>query len=576
MVDEAHRRIRRAMLARNAASPKLRGQYKRSVHAARLAQGARDALPPPATGGGTSGSPPGMNMPPGSSVPPSLSSSSGTRFGTPPGQPTPPLVPPPRSRRGIAIVIFAAILPVLLFTAAARYALTLAGSINTATSNLVVTSVADSLRNGTQASSALVVPTNTPNAQGTIEPIVTFAPRPTDVVLPRFDRQEPFTMLLIGVDSRDSGVGDDNDFAHSDTLILAYVDPLAKHVNLLSIPRDLLVQQAGGLGAAKITDVYSNGEARKYTRGGVGLVWATIQQNFGITIDYFAQVDFNGFTKIINEVGGVTIDNPYPIKDDFYPTADYQFTRFYLPAGTVHLNGEEALEYARTRHGDNDYARNGRQQQMILGVREQAVRANLFVKAPALIDALGGSIQTDFPPGQFFPFASFMKDVGNGNITQYSLNELLYDNAPGPVPGTFYTGINWPEARKLAKQFSTPLVNSAAATAQVQAGANLTLKVTVENGTTTMGLAQRWSQNFSRLGYQKIEDGFIDAPASKKGKLPQTKIYASGANANTARALAKTMGLDPSAVDTTTLPPETPTGVDILVVLGKDAKEPSG
>ena len=473
-------------------------------------------------------------------------------------------------------MIFAAILPVLLFTAAARYALTLAGSINTATSNLVVTSVAESLRSSTQGSSALVVPTNTRNAQGTTEPIVTFAPRPTDVVLPRFDRKEPFTMLLIGVDSRDSGVSDETDFAHSDTLILAYVDPLAKHVNLLSIPRDLLVQQAGGLGAAKITDVYSNGEARKYTRGGVGLVWATIQQNFGITIDYFAQVDFNGFTKIINEIGGVTIDNPYPLKDDFYPTADYQFTRFYLPAGTVHLNGEEALEYARTRHGDNDYARNGRQQQVILAAREQAVRANLFVKAPSLIDALGSSVQTDFPTGQFLPFASFMKDVGNSNITQYFLTDLLYDNAPGPVPGTFYTGINWPEARRLAKQFSTPLVNSAAATAQVQAGANLTLKVTVENGTTNVGLAQRWSQNFSRLGYQKIEDGFIDAPASKKGKLPQTKIYVSGANADTARALAKTMGLDPGAVDTTTLPPETPTGVDILVVLGKDAKEPSG
>jgi len=574
MVDGVRRRIRRAMLTRHAVSPQVRGQYRRSVHATRITRDAQDTVPLPllSVGGfdsnrnGATGAPPG-NLP----LPPQVLPGSLDHV-------PPPLVPPPGPRRRkLAIVIFAAILPMLLLTAVGAYALKLAGSISTAATNVHVTSVAESLRTNQDRIPTIVNPTNTPNAQGTIAPVATIAPRPVDIVLPRFDRKQPFTMLLIGVDSRDGGVGDDNSFAHSDTLILAYVDPVANHVNLMSIPRDLLVQQPSGFGGAKITDVYANGEARKYTRGGVGLVWTTLEQNFGITIDYFAQVDFNGFTKIITEIGGVTVDNPYSLKDDLYPTADYQYTRFYLPAGIVHLSGEEALQYARTRHDDNDYARNGRQQQVILAAREQAVKANLFGKAPALIDALGGSVQTDFPTDQFLPFASFMKGLSNDSITQFSLNNLLLDQVPGPDPSIFYTGINWPEARKVAKDFSTPKINAVAATAQTQAGANLTLKVGVENGTTIGGLAQRWSQNFSRLGYQKIDDGFIDAPTDKKGKLAQTKIYCFGANVETARALAKTMGLDPTAVDTAaTRLPEAPAGTDILVILGKDAKEPSG
>ena len=377
MVDGVHRRIRRAMLTRNAVSPKVRGQYRRSLHATRLARDAQDTTPLPlshvagADGVGDGGTPPGSAQ-----FPPQM----------PPGSPDhipPPLVPlPGPRRRKLAIVIFAAILPVLLLTMVGAYTLRLAGSIGAAATTVHVPSVRTDLLNNQDSIPTIVNPTNTPNAQGTIAPVATVVPRPMDVVLPRFDRKEPFTMLLIGVDSRDGGVGDDNSFAHSDTLILAYVDPVANHVNLMSIPRDLLVQQPNGYGGAKITDVYANGEARKYTRGGVGLVWTTLEQNFGITIDYFAQVDFNGFTKIITEIGGVTIDNPYSLKDDLYPTADYQYTRFYIPAGIVHLNGDEALQYARTRHDDNDYARNGRQQQVILAAREQAVKANLFGKAP--------------------------------------------------------------------------------------------------------------------------------------------------------------------------------------------------
>ena len=544
MQDEKRRRVRRAFLARNAASPKLRGQYRRAVHAARVEREVRDA-PPPLNG-------------------------------------ISPLVPPPAKRRGLAVIAAFALVPLLLMGVASVAAMQFAGTITDigssvrefqATAN--VSSVRDDLdKAGVRGGTVPAIPTNTPNAQGTIVPVMqppAAAPRPPDISFPNLGRNEPFTMLLIGVDSRDG----EEDFAHSDTLILAYLDPAAKRVNLMSIPRDLLVTMPGNYGRAKMTDVYYTGENTKFPRGGVGLVWTTIEQNFGITIDYFAQVDFNGFRKIIDAVDGITVDNPYTIVDDAYPTEDYQFTRVYFPAGLVHVNGEEALKYARTRHGDNDYQRNGRQQQVILAIREQAAKTNLFGQANRLIDALSGTVKTDFPPDQFLALAGVAKGIGNDGIKQYSLNNLVIDGVVGPSANISYTGLNWPEAKKLVREFSTPYVNQDSAMRQQAQGANTNLRVVVQNGTKNVGLAKRWSDTLARQGYGKAGDGYMDGPPERKGKIAQTKVLCFGKNEATARVIATSLGLPVTAVDTITpRPDDAPPDTDILVILGNDAKEP--
>ena len=351
-------------------------------------------------------------------------------------------------RRVYPVVIALALLPVSVLVGVGVYAVAFFHHVDTATGRVQAPCVSCALRTNPD--------TGDSNGAGAPADLLTGAsgdasrpaPLPTAALPPKLSSNKPFTVLLIGVDSREG----DTDPAHSDTLILAYVDPVAKHVNLMSIPRDLQVIQAGSRGTAKITDVYANGDAIKYRGvGGVGLVWDTLKLNFQINIDYYAQANFEGLTKMVDAVGGVTIDNPYPIKDDTYPTPDYQYSRVYFPAGILHLNGDEALEYARTRHADNDFGRNARQQQVILGIREQAVKTNLASKATDIVDALGTTFRTDLPSTEWLALASFGKELRQTDITQITLTDLLHDSYS--TDGTYYAVVDWDQARARANSF---------------------------------------------------------------------------------------------------------------------------
>lgn len=534
MANRSPRRGRRAMLAKHSASPQRRGSYRRSVHAARLARDAdagRDAA---------------RRSPTNPSVPPG-----------PPGR---------RMRRWVVIL---ALLPMLLLVAIGAYALNVLSHTERAVNKISQPSVADVIH-GTSAAPATPDPrpTNTPNAQNTIAPLPTLPPLPTALPAPRFDRKEPFTVLLLGVDARP----DDADPARSDTIILLYVDPAAKVAHLLSVPRDLYVTQPTG-GKTKITDVYANGETLKYKGvGGVALVWDTVEQNFQTKIDYYAQIDFGGFTKIVDAVGGVTIDNPYPIKDDAYPTPDYQFSRVFFPAGLVHLYGAEALEYVRTRHDDNDFQRNNRQQQVILGIRQQAVSLNLLTRATGLIDVLGDTVRTDFPKDQWVGFAKLATDLSGDSIVQYSLNDLLFDQT---LNGIYYAGVDWQQALARVREFA-PKENFAAIRAQAPPGANTAAKITVENGTRNGGLANRWATALRDQGYTAAT--YIDAPPNLKGGVAKTRILYYGQNRDTAAALAKALALDASSVQDGggNRPREAPGDADIVILLGDDARDPGG
>src|SRR5690606_39902762 len=125
-------------------------------------------------------------------------------------------------------------------------------------------------------------------------------------------------------------------------------------VGMMSIPRDLLVT-IPGLGEEKINAAYSAGEESGVT--GAGLVRATVEYNFNIPIHYVAEVDFEGFQRIVDTLGGVTIDVPAPIKDDEYPGEQFNYTRIYFHTGLQHLDVNTARRFARTRSDDTHFIR---------------------------------------------------------------------------------------------------------------------------------------------------------------------------------------------------------------------------
>jgi len=213
--------------------------------------------------------------------------------------------------------------------------------------------------------------------------------------------QSAFTVLLLGSD-------DDAKFdpAHvlTQSMILVRVDPAAKSVTMLSIPRDLWVPLSVG-GTAKIDDAYSY--------GGAAAAIATVQNNFHVHIDEYVWVGLRGLIKLIDALGGIDIVASNPVMDDYYPNDiggnAYDYKRVAVLPGPQHLDGVTALEYVRSRHGDliGDFGRSQRQQQVLLAIRQKAKQLNA-ADIPDLALTFTGELKTSMSVGrvrQLLPLA---------------------------------------------------------------------------------------------------------------------------------------------------------------------------
>lgn len=244
--------------------------------------------------------------------------------------------------------------------------------------------------------------------------------------------KRPFTVLLIGVDIRPAAL----EGVRSDTLILVRVDPVQHWASMLSIPRDSVVL-VPNLGWSKINAAYSfgynNAEAiygagTEQTAAGAALAAETVEQFLGVTIDYTAQVDFEGFERIVDTLGGLVVDVQAPLLDSEYPTEDFGYQRIYIPAGLQVLDGRTALIYARTRHASSDFERSKRQQQVLRSLLTQVRERGLLENAallPQWADVLRQSVRTTLPIRDFSflnGLALLARDLNSNRIQQLSIN----------------------------------------------------------------------------------------------------------------------------------------------------------
>jgi len=231
----------------------------------------------------------------------------------------------------------------------------------------------------------------------------------------RVDRPTPevfngFTTLIIGVDDRKDGNATS---VRSDTLMLLRVQPRTGGVSLLSIPRDTRVM-IRGRGQSKINAAYAYGYLHpqelyadnvSQQEAGMALAAETVEEfvgmrNFYYRVDYVIQLNFAGFARLIDALGGITLDVPKQIIDESYPTADYGVMRVEFQPGPQHLDGTQALIYARTRHADSDFGRIQRQQQVTQAVIAAVRQINISQWWRIINDApqiVGGSIRTTMP-----------------------------------------------------------------------------------------------------------------------------------------------------------------------------------
>ncbi len=257
-----------------------------------------------------------------------------------------------------------------------------------------------------------------PTEQPGVEPS---APGPTaTLVLPEvtpmpWNGKSRVTILLLGLDFRDwqEGVG----APRSDTMILLSVDPVTQQVSMLSIPRDLWVE-IPGFTHNRINTAYSSGEANRLPGGGPGLAMRAVEGLVGVPIQYYAVIDFATFERLIDEIGGIDVLVQERIK-----ISPIGRLSKWLDAKAYHLDGAEALAYARNRKGSGgDFSRAQRQQQVALAILDRVVGfemiPTLVTKAPALYQELASGIRTNMSLDEIISLAWLAARLPKENIQQ--------------------------------------------------------------------------------------------------------------------------------------------------------------
>lgn len=190
-------------------------------------------------------------------------------------------------------------------------------------------------------------------------------------------------ILLMGSDQR---VGDP--YWNTDVIIILFLDFDNKRVGVLSIPRDLVVPIPGN-DANRINEADNLGEVDHFPGGGPAMLAFVLHDQFNIRIDHYARVGFQGFDKIIDTLGGITVNVPCPIAD----TIDQ--VHFVIPPGPIHMDGITAQRYVRSRNTTNDLSRNARQQRVIFAIGQKLLEIDALSKAPVLWNELHDAVETD-------------------------------------------------------------------------------------------------------------------------------------------------------------------------------------
>ena len=205
----------------------------------------------------------------------------------------------------------------------------------------------------------------------------------------------------------------------TDTVMMMSIDTASKKISLLSLPRDLYAPIPETTLYTKINSLYQYGLSQDE---GIEPLRTSITEITGQHIDYFFVLDFDGFEKAVDALGGIEVDVLRDFYDPRYPGKNYSYETFEIKKGWQTLDGATALKYVRERHNDpeGDFGRAKRQQQVIQAIKDKAFSAGTFLNiftVNALLDALGENVKTDMPLNDMERFLSLAKTLDTENIS---------------------------------------------------------------------------------------------------------------------------------------------------------------
>lgn len=400
-------------------------------------------------------------------------------------------------------------------------------------------------------------------------PAITATPGPSLFSVDAFQAwtgRDRVTVLLLGIDLRCEESGP----TRTDSMMLVTLDPVGKSIAALSLPRDLWVE-IPYYGLDRVNTAYYVGEANEYPGGGPMLAKATVENFLGIKINYYLAIDFDGFIEIVDAIGGIDLNVPEAINDPTYPDRCYGYEGFSIEAGQQTLDGQTALKYARTRATlEGDVARAGRQQAVLLAVRDKVSRLNMLPKLisqfPQLWQMVQTNVRTNLSEVEIIQLALLAKDIPGDKIRsevidyRFVYNETTPDGRQVLVP-------NRVAIRGLRDELFTaiaappPDITNLPQLAQREGA-----RVMIENGTPTFGLAAATQTYLAAHAVTVTGVGNADS-----AEYPTTQIIDFGQHPNTVLYLTQLMGLPPLNATTSDLPAA---DYDVLIILGADWQIP--
>ena len=233
---------------------------------------------------------------------------------------------------------------------------------------------------------------------------------------PKWEGKERVNILLLGGDER--GLSE-NATPRSDTMMVASIDPVTKKAHLLSILRDTYAEIPGH-GSSRVNAAF--------VYGGPQLAMETVSNLLGIPIQYYVYVDFQGFIKLIDAIGGVEID----VEKDMYYTSRADGPEFdiNLKAGLQQLDGKKALQYARFRYdAEGDYGRTERQRKLMKAVAGKLKSTTSILKLPKILNEIEPYIETNMDLSDMWKLGNLGFEIRNETIESVQIppRELLVE-----------------------------------------------------------------------------------------------------------------------------------------------------
>ena len=333
-----------------------------------------------------------------------------------------------------------------------------------------------------------ITPTATPGIDATATPSGTL-PIPTPVA--RYPiPADAITIILLGSDKRP-------DWHHWNTDVMQYVVvyPDIPAVSVLSIPRDLYVY-IPNVRMSRINTADMYGEMYGFDGGGIGLLNQTLLYNLGITADYYAKVNFQGFEGLVDLLGGIDIPVHCYLTDYWpYPDENGEFHKIALEPRVHHMDGKLALWYSRTRKTTSVFSREARQQQVLEAMWHKAKQTNLLTAIPSLYEQTRDLYQTDLGVGNILALAVTAAQIDSTDVRMYNIGRYDLEFFITPQGGNVYLPI-WEEVE--------PIIDAAITRPAASRAARADIRVEVWNGTPYADWDWLAADRLAQYGYTPV------------------------------------------------------------------------